>query len=119
MKKIGLMEIKQALRDGRFRDALPINFKEDIVKFLQNPSCACNVPLYRRILKECKNELLSYFPDTTVADEAEENHWSVINCHIDYLEAKLRALAPGRKQIDVSRYGDQVTVVVNELDVIF
>ena len=35
------------------------------------------------------------------------------------LEKKLRKLPPGRKQLDVSRWEDQVTIVVNELDILY
>ena len=48
-----------------------------------------------------------------------DNQWSVINCSIDDLEKQLRKLGPGRKQLDIARYEDQVTVVINELDIVF
>ena len=48
-----------------------------------------------------------------------ENYWNVINCHIDDLEYNLKKLPPGRKQLDLSRYEDQVTVVINEIDVLY
>ena len=124
-KKIGLMDIKSALKDPRFRDSLPIELKEDVAKFLSNPGCACNVPIYRRIAKECKQQLHQYFPNKEVVDEPEEvqrlaeNHWSVINCHVDELEARLKKLPPGRKQLGIARHEDQVTVIVNELDIIY
>jgi hypothetical protein len=44
-----------------------------------------------------------------------QNTWTVINCNIDELEKRLKALPPGRKQLELARYEDQVTVVVNEL----
>ena len=125
MKQISLMEVKQALRDSRFRESLPAAFTDDVQKFLHNPGCACNLPIYRRILKEATEQLKAYFPGRDVVNEAEEisklaqNHFSVINCHKDELEDRLRKLGPGRKQIAVSRYEDQVTVIVNELDIIF
>ena len=119
------MEVKQALRDGRFRDSLPLDMREDIAKYLQNPGCACNVPLYRRILKEAGKQLIEYYPGREPMDEAEEiaqlaeNHWQVINCSITELESRLAKLPPGRKQITVARYQDQVTVIVNELELLF
>lgn len=124
MKKngVGLMQVKQALKDGRFRASLPPDFNQDIQKYLNNPGCACNVPIYRRILKEAREQLAAYFPGEEILDEEKElvkmaeNHWTVINCHIDELESKLRRLPPGRKQLDVARFEDQVTVVVNELE---
>lgn len=124
-RPIGLMEVKQALRDARFRSSLPESFKDDIQKYLNNPGCACNVPIYQKVMREAKKELQAYFPNRSVADLDEEvkklaqNHWSVINCHVSELEAKLRKLSPGRKQVTVARFEDQVTVVVNELDVIY
>lgn len=125
MRPIGLMEVKQALRDHRFRESLGIEYKEDLQKYLQNPSCACNLPLYKKIMSEAKDELQAYYPNRSVADlEAEamklaENNWSVINCHISELESKLIKLPPGRKQLAIARHEDQVTVVVNELDVVY
>lgn len=119
------MDVKQALRDKRFRESLPSDFLEDIQKYLQNPGCACNVPIYKKIMTQAKDQLQSYYPNRSVAnldDEAKklaENNFSVINCHVNELETKLRKLPSGRKQIAVTRYEDQVTVVVNELDVLF
>lgn len=122
MKQIGLMEIKQALRDPRFRDRLPLHLRDDVVKYLQNPGCSCNVPFYRKVLKDCKKELQEYFPGKDILDEEKEiqmlaqNNWRVINCSIDQLEGILQKLPPGRKQVAMTRFEDQVTVVVNELD---
>jgi hypothetical protein len=116
------MDIKQALRDGEFRKSLPAAFEKELLAYLSNPSCPCNIPLYRKILKECKEQLQKFFPDKKILDEIEEiknlakNHFSVINCGKDELERKLHALAPGRKQIAIARHEDQVTVIVNELD---
>ena len=36
MKPIGLMDVKQALRDKRFRESLPPIFDADVQKYLQN-----------------------------------------------------------------------------------
>jgi hypothetical protein len=125
MNKIGLAEVKKALKDGRFRDSLPSEMQPEVMQWLNNPGCPCNVPFYRKLLKEAKPQLQKYYPGQDIVDEQEEivkvaqNHWSVINCHIDELEGKLRKLGPGRKQIDVARFEDQVTVVVNDLDLIY
>jgi hypothetical protein len=125
MRPITLLEIKQALRDARFRESIPASLTEDLQKYLKNPSCACNTPFYKKILKDCKDQILAYFPGREVGEiESEirkiaENNWSVINCSVGELESKLRKLGPGRKQIAMSRYEDQVTLVVNELDVIY
>lgn len=124
-RPIGLMDVKQALRDNRFRDSLPQQLQPDVQKYLQNPGCACNVPIYKKIMIEAKEYLQSYYPGRSVANLDEEakklaeNHFSVINCHVDELEEKLRRLPPGRKQIAVARFEDQITIVVNELDVLF
>ena len=125
-KKIGLMQIKKALNDARFRRLLPDEYQEEIAKYLQNPGCpSCGVPLIRKIVRECRPQLAQFFPDREIVDEQQaieklaENHWSVINCTTDELEDRLRKLSPGRKQIALTRFEDKVTVVINELDVIY
>lgn len=125
MKSITLLDVKQALKDSRFRDTLPKSLTEDIQKYISNPGCACNTPLYRKVLRECQEQLQVYFPSRTISNVEEEikklaeNNWSVINCHIDELEEKLRKLPKGRKQLAMTRYEDQVTVIVNELELIY
>ena len=125
MDKISLIDVKKALKDSRFRLTLPKEMEKDVEEFLNNPGCACHIPLYKKVIKECKEQLEKYYPNLQVPDQEEElkklaeNHWSVINCHIDELEKKLSKLGPGRKQLDVARWEDQVTVVVNDLDIIF
>ena len=129
MKKIGLLDVKRALRDGRFRDSLPLEFhkthEKELIKFLSDPGCACNVPLYRAILREAKTQLGLYYPGQEIMDEEQEikqlsqNHWSVINCKADELEDRLKKLPRGRKQLAIARYEDEITVIVNELDVVF
>lgn len=124
-RSIGLMDVKKALRDKRFRDSLPIEFTEEMQKYLQNPGCACNIPIYKKIMTDAKEQLQTYYPNRSIvnldeeAQKLAENHFSVINCHVDELEEKLRKLPNGRKQIAVTRYEDTVTVVINELDVLF
>lgn len=125
MKKIGLIEVKKALRDSRFRQSLPKELETEVQKYLNNPGCACNLPFYRKILSDCREQLSKYFPGQELIDEKEEllklseNHWQVINCHISELEGKLRKLGSGRKQLDIARFEDYVTVVINDLDVVF
>ena len=118
--KIGLLQVKQALKDPRFRDILPLDLRDDIAKFLQNPGCSCNMPLYRRVIKECKKELVAYYPGSEVLEDDTrqeiQNNFTVINCSVLELESRLKALPPGRKQIAATRFQDQVTVIVNELD---
>lgn len=123
--KISLVDVKKALKDSRFRLTLPKEMDKDVEEFLNNPGCACHVPLYKKVIKDCKEQLEKYYPNLEIPNQEEElkklaeNHWSVINCHIDELENRLSRLGPGRKQLDVARWEDQVTVVVNDLDVIF
>lgn len=108
------------MKDSQFRNKLGIDFKEDVQKYEQNPGCACNLPIYIKILKFGKTQLKEYYgnQEIIVADEQLliENNWKIINCHINELEEKLKNLASGRKQIAVARWQDQVTVIVNELD---
>jgi hypothetical protein len=40
----------------------------------------------------------------------------VINCNVNELSEELRKLGPGRKQVDVARFQDQVTVIINHLE---
>ena len=122
---ISLLDVKKALRDSVFRETLPEELKPDIKKFLDNPGCSCNVPIYHRVIKFGGEALRKYYPDKNLVTPEEEavrlakNNWSVINCSIGELELNLKNLRPGRKQIAISRYEDQVTVVVNELDILF
>lgn len=127
--KIGLLDVKRALKDARFRESLPPEFQrkyeKDLVKFLSDPGCACNVPLYRAIFREATPQLQVYYPNREILSEAEEikqlskNNWTVINCKVDELEDRLRRLPNGRKQIAMSRYENEVTVVINELDILY
>jgi len=123
--KITLLDIKQALQDSRFRKTLPQTMEKELLEFNKNRSCPCNTKLYRRILKEAQPQLKKYFPGKEVINEEEEiaklaeNHWLVINCNISELESKLKKLPPGRKQVQVARYEDQVTAIINELDIIY
>ena len=119
-QRIKLLDIKQALLDDRFRKILPDELTADVQKFLQNPGCACNHPIYRRVAKIASKQLAEYFPTKEPVEDIEEtiaqNNWTVINCSISELASKLRNLGPGRMQLDVARWEDQVTVVVNHLD---
>lgn len=128
MKRITIHDIKQALLDERFRQTLPEELQSDVQKFLKNPGCACNHPVYMNVMKKAKKQLAEYFPskeDTSEEDIQKDieksaiNNWQVINCHISELTEELRKLGNGRKQLDVARWQDQVTVVVNHLDGIY
>ena len=74
-----------------------------------------------------KNKIyfLEYFPTKEAATPEEieknvekfvKNEWQVINCHINELATELRKLGGGRKQLDIARWQDQATVVVNHLE---
>ena len=124
-RKITLHDIKNALLDERFRKILPDHLNDDVSKFLSNPGCACNHPIYRKIAKEASDQLAKYFPQRMMmtpeeADKKHEslskNNWQVINCHMHELVERLRELGAGPKQLDIARYEDQVTVVINHLE---
>ena len=128
MKRVTVHDIKQALLDERFRQILPEELKEDVQKFLKNPGCACNNPIYMKIISKARKQVAEYFPlkeDTSPEDFNKEidkiarNSWQVINCHVNELFEELRKLGNGRKQLDVARWQDQVTVVINHLDGIY
>jgi hypothetical protein len=121
-RRISVHDVKQALLDERFRSTLPESLKPDVDKFLSNPGCACNHPIYQKVMQEATEQLAAYYPTKEPADpqaamQVSKNEWTVINCSIHELADKLRQLGPGRKQLDVARFQDQVTVVVNELDI--
>jgi hypothetical protein len=127
-RKVTVHNIKQALLDERFRESLPIDLSEDVQNFLKNPGCACNHPIYMRVMQKAGRQVAAYYPamDTPAPDEFEKqvekilaNSWEVINCHADELVHKLRELGPGRKQLDIARWQDQITVVVNHLEGIY
>ena len=124
-KPVTLLDVKQAMRDHRFRSALPPELTEDVNKYLQNPGCACNMPIYHRVLKVGKEQLGKYFPGRKVSDPDDEirqlskNNFTVIDCNVKDLERQLAKLGPGRKQISVARYDDKVVVIVNDLELIY
>jgi hypothetical protein len=127
-RRVTIHDIKQALLDERFRATLPEGLGEDVQKFLKNPGCACNHPIYLNVIRKAPKQIAAYFPskEQLVAEEVEKdlnklakNDWQVINCHVNELANELRKLGNGRKQLDIARYQDQVTVVVNHLEGIF
>lgn len=117
--KITIKEIKEALKNRSFKDSLPPELKKDVIKYEKNPGCPCNMPLYKKIVHTCTAQLLAFYPGSTIdveKVELQENNWTVINCSANELETKLKELPPGKKQISMARYLDQITVIVNELD---
>jgi len=123
--KITTLDVKHALQDARFRDTLPKDMDDLIRKYNQNRSCPCNHKLYREILTRCETQLNQYYPNREVSSPDQElanlaeNHWSVINCHVDEIEVRLRKLSKGRKQIAISRYEDRATIIINEIDIVY
>lgn len=127
-KRINIHDVKQALLDERFRSNLPENLQDDVQKFLKNPGCACNHPIYMRVMQHARPQLVEYFPtkETLTDEETEQefdkltkNNWQVINCSVQDLSKELKKLGTGRKQLDIARYEDQVTVVVNHLEELY
>ena len=122
-RKLGILDVKQAIFDERFQKLFP-ELKEDIEKVIKDPTCACNRAIYLKFF-QYRDRLEQFFPNReveSVEQEKErlaENHWSVINCPISELESRLRKLPRGRKQIAVARYEDQVTVIINHLDILY
>lgn len=119
------MDVRQALHDERFRNLFP-ELRHEIDKLLKQTNCgSCMVPLSRKILNDYPDKVQEYFPNRKVVrpdDEAKalaENHWTVVNCHVDELEGHLKKLPPGRVQLAITRYGDQVTCVINELMIVY
>ena len=113
MKRLTLLDLKQSLWDDRFRKFFP-EYQTEINEFLHNPGCACNAPLYQKLMKH-KDRLQQYFPTKEVGVLEDNPAWKVINCHIDDLEKNLRKLPKGQKQVAIARWEDQVTVVINEM----
>lgn len=111
---MGLMEIKQALQnDEKFRNLFQ-EYAHDINQFLKDPSCSCNGPLYKKISKHV-DRLKSYEdsggpPVKIIARPPEQ--FKVINCKVAELEEKLRPVRHGAVQIALSRYEDEVTVIL-------
>ena len=122
MTKISIQEVKEALRDSKFRTSLPPELKDDLKKYEQNPNCPCNLDVYRNILKLGAKQLKEYYPDKEVVNPdidlppLQQNSWTVINCNVNELENHLKKYKIGRFQIAIARYEDQITVAINDLD---
>ena len=114
------------MADPKFRQSLPPSLSDAVQQYEANPGCGCNHKVYRRILQEAAEQLRQYYPQASEIMNPEEelaklaqNNWKVINCTIHELEDVLKKLPPGRKQLAVARYEEDLTIVVNELDVVF
>jgi hypothetical protein len=124
-KRVTVHDIKQALLDERFRTTLPVELTEDVQKFLKNPNCGCHNPIFLKVMRLAGPQVASYFPTKEAdADEMEKdirmarNRWQVINCSVTELEERLKKMGNGRKQIEIARWQDQVTVVINHLETV-
>jgi len=125
---ISVLDVKNALKDENFRNTLPESLKEPVQKFLSNPNCSCNLKIYQLILAEAKDQIISYYPDKAYVnpdDQVKEqvnrlsqNNFKVINCSIGELEETMKKLPAGRKQVTLARWEDQVTVLINELEIV-
>ena len=122
-RPVGLTDVRQAIHDQRFRELFP-ELKQEFATTEGKKCGACFVQLAERILNEYADRLKTYFPGREVVSLAKEaaalakNHWRVINCTVHDLEKRLRELPPGRKQISLARYQDQITMVINDLEFI-
>jgi hypothetical protein len=123
--QITVLDVKNALADENFRKNLPATLQDDVNKYMQNPNCSCNLKIYQKLMSEAKPQLQSFYPNKNLTDAPVEikknvnvNKFHVINCSIGELEQRMQALPPGRKQITISRWEDQVTVLINELETI-
>lgn len=122
MVKISIQEVKEALRDSKFRLSLPPELKDDIRKYEQNPNCPCNLDVYRNILKFGAKQLKEYYPDKEVVNPdtelppLQENYWTVINCSVNEIEAHLKKYKVGRFQIAICRWEEQATIIINDLN---
>lgn len=116
MSKLTLVDIKQALKDERFRELFP-EYKVDIDKFLEKPNCGCTGIIYKQVMQH-PDRLKTYFPnkevDTTISAPKIQTNIKVINCHVDELEEHLKKNKTRYKQIAIGRWQDQVTVVIEE-----
>ena len=132
---ISVIDVKNALKDENFRNTLPESLKDPVQKFLSNPNCSCNLKIYQQILSEAKEQITSYYPDKSYVNPEEQakvqaqvaeqtkrlapNNFKVINCSIGELEETMKKLPAGRKQVTLARWEDQVTVLINELELVY
>jgi cell fate (sporulation/competence/biofilm development) regulator YlbF (YheA/YmcA/DUF963 family) len=126
---ISVLDVKNALKDEKFRNTLPDSLKEPVQKFLSNPNCSCNLKIYQQILAEAKDQITAYYPDKSYVNPDEQvkeqtrrlaqNSFKVINCSIGELEETMKKLPAGRKQVTLARWEDQVTVLINELEIVY
>ncbi|MFX6803927.1 hypothetical protein ABTH20_20945, partial [Acinetobacter baumannii] len=63
MKPVGLMDVRMALSDDRFRGLFP-ELTHQIDKYLKEPKCgACAVPVVKEIMNRFPDRVEKYFPN--------------------------------------------------------
>jgi len=119
MLEITTEVLKKALRDHGFRGMYP-ELSAEMDKWISNPDCQCNAPLYNTLLSDIQRLKRYFGEDIVVAEPAiavepeQINRWQVINCKVDELEAILQGLSHGPKQLAIARFNQDITVVIND-----
>lgn len=112
---LGILDIKNALWDERFKNLFP-EYKKEIDDFIKNPGCGCNNKLYKLIIGH-KDRLKEYFPTKEIGEIEmpvnKNNNWKVINCNINDLEEELKKLSKVPVQVAIARWEDQATAIIN------
>lgn len=116
--RLGPLDIKQAIWDKRFRDLFP-EFEDEFRVYLQNPGCACGAKLLRKLMRH-RDRLKTYFPTKEVVPDepASSTDYQVINCGVDDLEAKVKQFPAGKRLVAFSRFRDQVTAVLADVELL-
>jgi len=122
-RPVTMMDVRAALRDGRFIDQFP-ELSGLVGRYKTQKHCgSCGVELARAIIERFPDRVREYFPGRDVLAPREEvaavaatEDFEVINCHVGELEARLRKLRPGvKKFVSPARWQDQITVIVHYL----
>lgn len=110
MNNFTLHDLKSALFDEKFQHLFP-EFKEQIKLFLKDSNCSCNIGLLKQLLKY-KERIKQYFPNKQII---QKDSWKVINCNIYDLDQKLKELPKGKKMMAISRFREEITIVLNDI----
>ena len=111
--------IIKALHNPKFRQILAGDYTEELQSFDKDPNCLCHHKFYRLIATKEVEAFRRFYPELgelETSNELREDNWHVINCSVEDVLDQLRKLPPGKKQVALARYEDQVTIVVNEFD---
>mgnify|MGYP000231563761 CR=1 FL=1 len=112
MKTIRMADIKNAIKDKRFRNLFP-EHKEEFEEYNANPDCSCAKTLLKALSKK-KKRLSQYFSkvkNLQAKPEPKEFNWVVINCGVNEIKEKLSDLKI-KKLAAFARYKDQITAVL-------